>query len=895
MRASSQMVRFTAALPLLLSSPIWGAGAPPSSSVVRTEAAAPRQVTDLSPGWHFRFGVAGDAPATPGYDDSGWETVAVPHTWNRIGEYATTRSAATNNAQGIGWYRLTVDAPAAASGQRHYLDFAAVSNIADVWVNGSHVGQHRGAFSRFRFDVTKLWKPGAANLVVVKADNSKREPGSSTSQTIPLAGDFFVSGGIYRGVSLVTANSAGIDLLDHGGPGVYARATGIMADKADVSILTRLRNSGAAPRRLQLTTIVRDASGAQVAQAVQPVALKVGQGEARANVAIARPHLWNGRADPYLYSVTVEVREKGGLIDSMVQPLGLRTFRFDANDGYFLNGQPLQLHGVSRHQDRMGKGWALSPADHAEDMALIADMGANTVRQAHYQHADEWTTQADKAGMVVWAEVPYVTAPTLTGGEGSPELWANAEEQAREQIRQAYNHPSIMMWSVGNEVDSAKGFGIGGKNEPPRPLKLLQRLNQVAKEEDPSRPTTFADCCEDLGLIKTAGEKLAGTADLIGYNRYYGWYYPQPFKAQEQLGAEMDKFHAKHPALPLSISEYGAGGAVSQHSDDIFAGFVNFIGRPHPEEFQAWVLEQNWAAIRTRKYIFASWVWNMFDFASDMRDEGDAVDLNDKGLVTFDRKVKKDAYYYFQSQWSDRPMIHLTGKGYAARAYPAMTVKAYSNADRASLSVNGKPLGEVACSGGICLWPDVALASGANDAVVTALAKGQAVTDSANWSGPDPAQGIRIEAGDPAGHVVGGRRFGSDAFVTGGKPVVLNMGGFGGRRMAAPRSVSAPEPDLYDYWREGETFSYAIPVAKGKWTVTIHTFEPRLPAAVHPLMTVKANGKLVIPAFNVRDAAGGPLKGISRSFPVKVTDGTLHLDFAATDGQAVVAAIEVSR
>ncbi|HEX7853564.1 MAG TPA: glycoside hydrolase family 2 TIM barrel-domain containing protein, partial [Sphingobium sp.] len=750
------------------------------------------------------------------------------------------------------------------------------------------------AFSRFRYDVTAQWKPGASNLVVVRADNSKREPGSSTAQIIPLAGDFFLYGGIYRGVSLVTTDSAGIDMLDHGGPGVYARATSITTGKADVAILTRLRNLGGAPRRLNLVTTIRDVAGQPVAEASQPVSLARGAAEAKTALTVANPHLWNGRADPYLYTVTVEVRDGARLIDSVTQPLGLRTFRFDANAGFFLNGRYLKLHGVSRHQDRLGKGWALDPEDHAEDMALIAEMGGNTVRQAHYQHADEWSDEADKAGMVVWAEVPYVTTPTLTGGAGSPELWANAEEQTREHIRQNYNHPSILMWSIGNEVDSAAGFGVGGK-EPPRPLKLLQHINHVAKEEDPWRPTTFADCCEDMGMIKTSGEKLAGTADLIGYNRYYGWYMPEPFKAQAQFGAEMDRLHAKHPTLPLSISEYGAGGAVSQHSDNIRDGFVNFIGRPHPEEYQAWVHEQTWPVIRDRNYIFASWVWNMFDFASDMRDEGETVDLNDKGLVTFDRKVKKDAFYYYQAQWSDTPMIHLTGKRYATRAYGAMDVKAYSNADKATLSVNGKSLGEVPCTAGICLWPKVALAPGANAAVVTATAKGSPVTDTASWTGPDPAQGIRIEAGDQAGHVAGGHLFGSDDFVTGGKPVVLNMGGFGGRTMSAPRTVSAPVPELYAYWREGESFSYAIPVPAGKWTVTIHTFEPRVPDAVHPLMTVTANGKTALKPFSVRDAAGGPLKGLDRSFTVKVTDGLLHLDFSATGGQAVVAAIEITK
>lgn len=885
---------FVASLLAALLTPAQLQAAPPE---VPGATANPREIIALGDGWRFKLG-QGDAAQAPDFDDGGWESVSVPHSWNRIGEYRTTRSAEASNTQGVGWYRLSYTAPQLPKGKRVYLDFGAVGAIADVWVNGTHVGQHRGAFSRFRFDVTQYWKPGAANVIAVKADNSKPEVDSSTEEVIPLHGDFFVHGGIYRGVSLITADEAGIDLLDHGGPGVYARAENIrpsgQAHAADIAVETRLRNQGAKARQLSTVTTITDAAGNVRGTAnSKPAILNAGTALSQtASIKLDGAHLWDGRADPYLYSVTVEVRDGSRTIDRVTQPLGIRSFRFDADTGFFLNGKHVKLHGVSRHQDRFAQGWALTRQDHAEDMAMIAEMGANTVRQAHYQHADEWSDEADKAGMVVWAEVPYVTTPSLRGGQGSPALWANAEQQLRELIRQNYNHPAIMMWSIGNEVDSAKGFGV--KGDPPKPLALLQHLEKVAKAEDPTRPTTFADCCEDLGMMQTAGENLAGTADLIGYNRYFGWYMPQPLKAREQLGAQMDKFHAKHPTLPISISEYGAGGAVSQHSDNIAAGFLNFMGRPQPEEFLSFVHEQNWPAIRERDYIFASWVWNMFDFTSDLREEGDSIDLNTKGLVTFDRKVKKDAFYYYKAQWNPEPMIALTGKRYVDRAYPAMEVKAYSNAERATLIVNGATIGEAPCPDRICIWRDVALRPGANEAAVTASINGTQVTDKAVWNGIDPAKGIRIDTGDLAGRQLSGRIFGSDNFVTGGQPMVLNMGGFGGRRMMALRSVEAADAQLYDYWREGDAFSYAIPVPNGRWKVTIHTFEPR-PTGPDTLMSVKANGATGLAPFNVKQAAGGPLKGISRSFPVTVKDGTLRLDFAGQGGKAVVAAIEVSK
>ena len=407
-----------------------------------------------------------------------------------------------------------------------------------------------------------------------------------------------------------------------------------------------------------MVAVLADATGSRVSGRTLAIPVKAqATGTAVSTLNLFLPRLWNGLADPYLYQLTVQVWDRKRLLDSVSQPFGIRSFKFDANEGFSLNGKHLKLHGVSRHQDRAGRGWALTRADHAEDMALIREMGANTVRHAHYQHADEWSDEADKAGMIVWAEAPFVTTPSLTGGQGSPELWANAEQQLRELIRQNYNHPSIAMWSVGNEVDAAIAFGAAKAQV--QPLALLQHLAKVAKEEDPLRPTTFADCCEEQASMQTSGEKLAGTADLIGYNRYYGWYMPQPLDARKQFGEKLDHFHAKHPALPISISEYGAGGALSQHSDNVRSGFVNFIGRPQPEEFESFVHEENWPAIRERKFVFASWVWNMFDFASDMRKEGDAIDLNTKGLVSFDRKTRKDAFYYYKAQWTDEPMVHI--------------------------------------------------------------------------------------------------------------------------------------------------------------------------------------------------------------------------------------------
>lgn len=832
-----------------------------------------RQVVDLSSaGWKFKLG--GDDAAATQVDDSGWDSVTVPHTWNRLGAYAETRPADSNKTQGVGWYRLHFHAPAAQKGQHQYLDFAAVGAIADVWVNGIHVGQHRGAFSRFRFDVTDQWKPGADNLVVVKADNSKSSAKSSTD-VLPLAGDFFVYGGIYRKVSLITAGSVGIDLLDFGGPGVYAHTVSVDPKVANISVLTRLRNSESSTERLSTLATILDAQGKVVARGLSAVKLAPGTGEVNQIVPVAKPHLWNGTEDPYLYTVSVEVRVGKHVVDRVEQPLGIRTFAFDPSTGFSLNGQPMQLHGVSRHQDRQGKGWALSPEDHAEDMALIKEIGANSIRMAHYQHADEWVGDADKAGMIAWAEVPFVSASSFDGSEGTPALFANAEQQIRELIRQDYNHPSIVMWSVGNEVDASALYMTGGK--PAHPLKLLQDVNRIAKAEDPSRPTTFADCCEDAPYPTKPVEALAGTANLIGYNRYYGWYYG---KATD-VGAELDKLHAKHPTLPMGLSEYGAGGALSQYSDNPEGGNVTIIGRGQPESYESLYHEQSWAQLKERKYLFATWVWNMFDFASDMRSEGDSVDLNDKGLVEFDHKTKKDAFWFYKANWSKEPVLYLTDKRYIDRSYPVMDVKAYSNAGKVRLTMNGHDRGEVSCPNDVCVWKSVPLAPGANTATITASIAGKTLSDQAVWNGPAVAGGIHIKSGDMLVRTIGGVRYGSDTFFSGGQP----------NGTGSSTSVLA----LYSTWRQGDAFSYAIPVADGHWHVTLHTLEPgRDDTTANALMSVKANGQEVVSAFNVLKAAGGAHKAVTRKFDVEVQGGGLKLDFSATGGQAVVSAIDIT-
>lgn len=685
------------------------------ATVVARCVAPARSSVDLSTGWRFRFGGDAASAIAEATDDSGWQAVSVPHTWNRLGEYSLTRSPGTDKRQGAGWYRLKLSLPAIAPGQRRILQFDGVGTIARLWVNGRPVGDHKGAFARFRFDITGQFRTGA-NLIVVEADNSKPAPGSPTQDVIPLGGDFLMYGGLYRGVSLITAPAAQIDLFDHGGPGVYAHTARIGAGRADIAVLTRLRNLRAGACRLSLVTTIVDARGRRVASAMAPVALDGGAiGERRQTLALRDPHLWQGRDDPYLYRIVSELRAGPAIVDRVVQPLGVRRFVFDPDRGFLLNGKPLRLIGASRHQDREGQGWALTPADHAEDMATMAEMGLNAVRQAHYQHAQDWNDAADRTGMAVWAELALVHEASLTNASPTPALIDNAKAQLVELIRQNFNHPSIITWSLGNEIDMAPAVAaLGGKPSHPAQVRpLLSALHALAKREDPTRPTVYADCCEGTPLELAGAPKLTGVADLAAFNRYFGWYWGRP----DEVGPALDRYHRAYPAKSILLSEYGGGGAFTQHTDNPAGGEVNSLGRPHPEEVQSWIHERHWAALKTRPYLGGAWIWVMFDYATTSREEGDAIDLNDKGLVGDDHKTRKDAFYFYKANLSKEPVLYLTGRRYVDRAYPVVDVRAYSNAAQADLSVNGRSIGSVACPDRICVWPGVALQAGRNQVV----------------------------------------------------------------------------------------------------------------------------------------------------------------------------------
>ena len=870
-----------------------------------------RTITPLAKGWRFHLGDAASGVTAPGFDDAAWDKVDVPHSWNRVGYYLTpgpdhiNRADTVNAQQGLGWYRLHFQAPASAKGREFWLEFDAASRVAEVWVNGRRLGAHAGGFSRFRFDASGAVHRGQDNLLAVKVDNSVPAPANATADTLPLAGDFFVHGGLYRPVRLITTAPVHFDMLDHGGAGVYPTNEKVTAEAATVHISARLANDGASPLKGVLQTRLVDASGAVVAAVSNPVRVAAGASvETVQRLHLNHPHLWQGVEDPYLYHLISTLRTPGGrVIDQIDQTTGLRDIRIDPEKGLFLNGRHVALHGVSRHQDKEGKGWALSSADEDEDVALIREMGANTIRLAHYQQSQHINDLADRYGLILWDEIPLVSKWTLGAGKMTPSegLVEDARQQLTELIRQNIHHPAVAVWSIANEVDFGMPIGVDfsqNTGEAPDPRPLLKTLNALAKSEDPSRPTTLATCCEDRAELPGAKPPVvAGITDVFGANRYYGWYYGSP-KAEAPY---LDLNHSQHPNNPISVSEYGAGGAVSQQTDNPEGGRADYRGRAQPEGYESYVHEKIWSDFSKRPYLWATWVWNMFDFATTIRREGDAMDINTKGLITYDRKVKKDAFYFYKANWSSEPVVYLTGRRYVDRAYGVVDVSVYSNAQETSLKLNGADLGaRKDCDNHVCVWREVRLAVGDNHLTAQADFAGRSVTDTVAWTlSADAASHIRIACGAMMGRDTSLGRFGSDAFFVGGEPAsLIKSHGFAlgptDPKAAAKLLPEASDPDLIASFREGD-FRYDIPMENGEYQVTLTFVAPADDVVGARIFDVTANGAALFKNLDIAAQAGGVLKPLQQTFPVTVRDGRLNLGFHPSLGKALVSAISISR
>ncbi len=592
-----------------------------------------RTIVNINRKWAF----SKEATEVPASLDKKWNFVNLPHSWNAI----DGQDGDSDYYRGTAYYVQELDKELLPEADRYYIEICGANSSADLYVNGQKLAHHDGGYSTWRADITDQIQ--AKTLIVLAVDNAPNET------VYPQVADFTFYGGLYRNVNIICVSQSHFDLDYYGGPGI--QVTPVMdGDNANVDVEVFVSNSqmGQAVRYT-----VYDAQENVVAQQVSA--------DTKVRFTIENVHRWHGRKDPYLYCVEAELMEDDKVLDNVCTRFGCRSFKIDPNEGFILNGEAYPLRGVSRHQDRWGIGNALLPEHHEEDMDLICEVGATTIRLAHYQHDQYFYDLCDERGMVIWAEIPYISKHMATGRE-------NTISQMKELVVQNYNHPSIVVWGLSNEIT------ISGSD-----ADLLENhkiLNDMVHQMDPTRLTTIA--CVSPCDIK---DPYVQVPDVVSYNHYFGWYGGET----SMNGPWFDNFHKVHPTIPIGCSEYGCE-ALNWHTSDPRQG-------DYTEEYQAYYHEELIKQFFSRKYLWATHVWNMFDFGADTRNEGGENGQNHKGLVTFDRKYKKDSFYAYKAWLSDEPFVHLCGKRYVDRVEDVTKVTVYSNQPTVELFANGVSLG----------------------------------------------------------------------------------------------------------------------------------------------------------------------------------------------------------
>ena len=610
-----------------------------------------REITCINDGWKFSLNQGEEV------------AVDLPHTWNA----SDGQDGGNDYFRGKGVYTRKLSRPVFdPREQAVYLEFEGVNASAQVYLNDVCVMSHDGGYSTFRADVTEHL--GEENILRVEVDNSVND------RVYPQKADFTFYGGIYRDVKVIVLNRTHF-AMDYYGTGGIQITPKIQGRDADISVVTYRDQGAEDDAQVQLTILDRDGKTvAEKSAAVGETVLK-----------LVDAHLWNGVEDPYLYTMKAQLIKDGIVCDEITCDFGVRSFSVDPDKGFFLNGRHYPLYGVSRHQDFKGIGNAITKEHHDHDMELIKEIGANTIRLAHYQHDQYFYDLCDREGMVVWAEIPYIS-------EHMPAGRANTISQMKELIVQNYNHPCIVTWGLSNEIT------ISTKNTKDM-LDNHRELNDLVHRMDPTRPTSLAcyAMCNPFA-------RVVHISDLVSYNLYLGWYVPG-FILNDIF---LSLFHLRYPKRCIGYSEYGAEGMPNLHSEHPRRG-------DHTEEYQAKYHEYMIKCFKRHPFMWATHIWNMFDFAADARDQGGEPGMNHKGLVTFDRKTKKDSFYLYKAYWNPEPMVHICGKRFEERGVSRIQVKVYSNQDSVTLKNNGKTVGTKQASGDDKVFVfDVELTDGEN-------------------------------------------------------------------------------------------------------------------------------------------------------------------------------------
>ncbi|ANW95305.1 hypothetical protein AXE80_02940 [Wenyingzhuangia fucanilytica] len=681
----------------------------------------------INEGWFFQKGDISDAEKE-NFNHSEWELLNLPHNWG----WETAEKGDKKYYRGPGWYRKKLHIEP-KTGRRYFLRFEAVGYKAEVYLNGKNIGNHMGGFGAFCFEITEHLNAKKENILAVKASNE------FDNSIAPLGGDFNIYGGIYRSVHLIETADICFNLTDHASSGIKWLQTDVSEEKAVLDITAWISNStdkglkfNHFPKELNetlpdglfdLEANIYDDKGNLVVSKTHQINLSPNLTiPFKLQLHIKNPHLWQGTIDPYLYKGVISLKSKGKTIDKISQNIGLRSFNIDPDKGFFLNGKPYRLKGVSKHQDRKNKGWAVSNKDLEEDIALITEMGANALRCAHYQHSDYLMDLCDKAGLLVWSEIPQVGSI-----KEHDDFVTNSRNQLLDMIRQQINHPSVFAWGLFNEVHVSR-------NDPHRDFVDLENLASV---EDPTRPTVAA-------TSHYASPQMNRIPDILGWNRYPGWY-----DSIENLynPTQWDKYQPTSQHGGFCFSEYGAGANIEHHEQNPNQPVPRDFW--HPEEWQSIVHEASWARYSQTPYIWGSFVWNMFDFSAAKRREGGQEGINDKGLVTFDRKIKKDAFFFYKANWSKQPVLHITSKRHTIRTSAKTPVKIYCNiSDAVKLKVNGKTISTAKTNDfKTVIWEDITLKKGKNRIEVSVKKNGKTIKDQTIWTFDPNAKSLKPEIG----------------------------------------------------------------------------------------------------------------------------------------------------
>ena len=592
-----------------------------------------RNIKFINKEWLF----SKNAKSAPASLPSDWSAVDLPYTWN--GEDG--QDGGNDYYRGTCYFAKSIKADELPAGEVKYFQFDGVNSSCEVFWNGKSLAKHDGGYSTFRVKIENIKDE---NILAVAVDNSPND------RVYPQNADFTFYGGIYRDVSVIGVPEKHFDLDYYGSPSIMVTPE-ISGNDAVVEIKTFINDDDDCTVKYEII-----ADGAVIA-------CEEKKGDDEAKIKIENVHLWNGVKDPYLYTAKATLICNGEAVDEVSARFGCRTFKIDPEKGFFLNGKEYPLRGVSRHQDRPDIGNALLPEHHKEDIELILEMGANTIRLAHYQHSQVFYDLCDEAGLVIWAEIPYISKHMPNGYE-------NTVTQMKELVVQNYNHPSIVVWGLSNEIT------IAGASDPDL-IRNHKKLNELCHKMDKTRLTTIASV-----TMCSIDSEYVHISDVLSYNHYFGWY----GGSTDMNGPWFDDFHKKYPNKPIGLSEYGCE-ALDWHTSTPTQG-------DYTEEYQAYYHEELIKQIAERPYLWATHVWNMFDFAADARAEGGENGMNHKGLVTFDRKYKKDSFYAYQAWLSEKPMIHLCSKRYIDRVEDVTKVTVYSNCAEVELFANGKSIGK---------------------------------------------------------------------------------------------------------------------------------------------------------------------------------------------------------